>query len=69
MSAGSVGGASISSDDSASLKEEEEEATDYVFRIVTSFRPDNIRKYSDVISCNIIVSLSSFLKSRFYCEK
>jgi hypothetical protein len=30
-------------DDSANF--EEEEATDYVFRIVTSFKPDNLREY------------------------
>ena len=41
---------SVSIDDAASLQTEEEETTDYVFRIITTFRPDNIRECLRVVS-------------------
>lgn len=39
---------SVSIDDS-SLQTDEDETTDYVFRIITTFRPDNIREFSGVV--------------------
>ena len=53
---------------STSSTDIEEEATDYVFRIVKVFKPDNIRKYSQALrgERNTVITIYE-IKSHFNC--